>query len=107
MDLRGYESAKFEASEFLQRVVTHILTAENRSRHDRLQDLWARLAEDLFKQSAARLQLQTKEDQTASQRVTTFVAGRRNVNFAAGQTPGRSPAAGRTGAGIVEGIGHD
>jgi small GTP-binding protein len=48
MDLRGYESAKFEVSELLQRVVTHKLTEDNRSLHDRLQDLFARLAEDRF-----------------------------------------------------------
>lgn len=70
-----------------------------------------RTAEDMrrftLKQSAARRQLQSKEDQTASQRALTLVAGRRNVNFAAGQTPGQSLAAHRAGADIVEGIGHD
>jgi hypothetical protein len=53
-----------------------------------------RTAEDMrrfaLKQSAARRELQTKEDQTAPQRALTLVAGRRNVNFAAGQASGHS-----------------
>jgi small GTP-binding protein len=48
MDLREYERAKFEVAELLQRVVTHKLTDGSRSLHDRLQDLFARLAEDRF-----------------------------------------------------------
>lgn len=48
MGLRGYESAKFEVSELLQRVVTHKLTEDSRSLHGRLQDLFIRLAEDRF-----------------------------------------------------------
>jgi GTP-binding protein EngB required for normal cell division len=53
-----------------------------------------RTAEDMrrftLKQSAARRHLQTKEEQTASARALTLVAGRRNVNFAAGHSVERA-----------------
>jgi small GTP-binding protein len=48
MNLAGYERAKFELSDVLQAIITHKLTEENRTLHDRLQDLLARLAEDRF-----------------------------------------------------------
>lgn len=61
-----------------------------------------RTAEDMrrftLKQSAARRQLQSKEEQTAAQRGLSLLAGRRNANFAAGQVVsspsniGRPPA---------------
>jgi hypothetical protein len=70
-----------------------------------------RTAEDMrrftLKQSAARRELQTKEDQTAPQRALTLVAGRRNVNFAAGQASGQSLAARCAAPPMSEGIDHD
>lgn len=53
-----------------------------------------RTAEDMrrftLKQSAVRRQLQSKEEQSASQRALALLAGRRNVNFAAGHATGAS-----------------
>jgi len=50
-----------------------------------------RTAEDMrrftLKQSAARRQLQTKEEQAAAQRGLMLLVGRRNANFAVGQVP--------------------
>jgi hypothetical protein len=69
-----------------------------------------RTAEDMrrfaLKQSAARRELQTKEDQTAPQRALTLVAGRRNVNFAAGHASD-SPLTVSAAPRVGERIGHD
>ncbi len=54
-----------------------------------------RTAEDMrrftLKQSAARRQLQTNEEQTAAQRGLALLTGRRNADFAAGQGAGPTP----------------
>jgi hypothetical protein len=69
-----------------------------------------RTAEDMrrfaLKQSAARRELQTNEDQTAPQRALTLVAGRRNVNFAAGHASD-SPLTVSAAPRVGERIGHD
>lgn len=66
-----------------------------------------RTAEDMrrftLKQSAARRQLQTKEEQTAAARALALVAGRRNVNFAAGQSHDQTPDFPRKGVRRAQG----